>query len=65
VIRTDFRDEDSAQGRVGHDTTGTAQWVRVGFGNVLTPVGVEKLKISENQHKFGDRKCLGDPTNRL
>jgi hypothetical protein len=24
-------------------------------------VGVEKLKISENQYKFGDRKCLGDP----
>jgi hypothetical protein len=23
-------------------------------------VGVEKLEISENQHKFGDRKCLGD-----
>jgi hypothetical protein len=24
-------------------------------------VAVEKLEISENQHKFGDRKCLGEP----
>jgi hypothetical protein len=27
----------------------------------ITGVAVEKLEISENQHKFGDRKCLGDP----
>jgi hypothetical protein len=25
-----------------------------------TGVGVEKLEISENQYKFGDRKCLGN-----
>jgi hypothetical protein len=24
-----------------------------------TGVGVEKLEISENQYKFGERKCLG------
>jgi hypothetical protein len=23
-------------------------------------VGVEKLETSENKHKFGDRKCLGN-----
>jgi hypothetical protein len=23
-------------------------------------VSVEKLEVSENQHKYGDRKCLGD-----
>jgi hypothetical protein len=28
---------------------------------VLSSVGVEKLKISENQYNFEDRKCLGDP----
>jgi hypothetical protein len=28
---------------------------------VRTGVAVEKLEISENQHKFGDRKCLGEP----
>ena len=27
---------------------------------VLTPVGVEKLKISEIRTNLGDRKCLGD-----
>jgi hypothetical protein len=26
----------------------------------ITGVGVEKLEISENQYKFGDRKCLGN-----
>jgi hypothetical protein len=26
-----------------------------------TGVAVEKLEISETRHKFGDRKCLGDP----
>jgi hypothetical protein len=29
--------------------------------SLKTGVGVEKLKISEKQYKFGDRKCLGDP----
>jgi hypothetical protein len=39
----------------------------LGLGNpkveaqlTTTGVGVEKLEISENQHKFGDRKCLGN-----
>jgi hypothetical protein len=32
---------------------------RIGAGHIMT-VGVEKLEISENRDKFGDRKCLGD-----
>jgi hypothetical protein len=27
---------------------------------LISGVGVEKLEISENQYKFGDRKCLGN-----
>jgi hypothetical protein len=31
----------------------------------ISGVAVEKLEISENQHEFGDRKCLGDPCKSL